>query len=468
MKALRDRLTGPNSRDSGLTLVEVIVAMMIFSIVALGVGYSLVMVLKMTNDARGKQTATNLAAAEIDTSRAAATLAALTSHTKTVTVDDRDYRVAVSTLWTSTIGGSDGLCSSGTGALLFKRVHVSVTWEGMSPGTSPVVTDTIVAPPVRVNAADKGAIVVAVNNVTGAGNAGLTISAVPSVITGNTASALTVTPSPTDAQGCGVILQVTPGTYDVSISRPGGVPASLDIMQQTNPVVRVAVAAGSSITAPFQYDVAGIFTLKYASNYTLGTAIVPPSMEKSFVSANSVYVSTAAAPFLLHPFPGGYTVLAGKLAESGSSAITCSSVDPGAWLETTVDGVALAGLRQPAVAALPGLPSVPIVTNVPMGVVKITDIKSSEPYIKAVAMTTGPAGYGDPGCAAPSTYRFGPLTGDSTIALPFGTWTLTKGNSTKQTSNVGDKNVELKTRGLVRPVSGTSIVTLDPRTPVTP
>ena len=465
MRALRNRLARLGQGERGLTLAEVIVAMMIFSLVALGVGYSLVMVLHMTNDARGKQTATNLAAAEIDTARAAASLSGLSSHTNTVVVDGRDYRVAVQTRWVGSIGGADGLCSSGSGALLYKRVNVTVTWEGMSAGVAPVVTDTVVAPSVRVNDADKGVIVVAVNDVAGAGNAGLKITAVPSAVP-NGAVALATAPANTDQQGCGVILNVKPGNYDVSISRPGALIPSVDaITQATVPKLTVKVDAGASATAAFQYDVASIFTLAYASNY-VGAVTLPNSLDKTFANDTRIYVTTASAPFYLHPYPFGYSVIAGKLADSGSSATSCNSVDPGAWPAATVSNVDLVGARQAPAAAAPGSAPVaplPVVTPVPMGVVQVASLTRNA-YVKAVAQTTGPGG--DPGCTAPSTYLFGPLpAGTATLALPFGTWELRKGTSASQTSNVSDKDATVKTRGSMRQVSGTSVITLDPRVP---
>ena len=466
MRALRNRLARLGQGERGLTLAEVIVAMMIFSLVALGVGYSLVMVLHMTNDARGKQTATNLAAAEIDTARAAATLSGLSSHTNTVVVDGRDYKVAVQTRWVGSIGGADGLCSSGTGALLYKRVNVSVTWEGMSAGAAPVVTDTVVAPSVRVNDADKGVIVVAVNDVAGVGNAGVKVTAVPSAVP-NGAVALTTAPSPTDQQGCAVILNVKPGNYDVSISRPGALIPSVDsITQQAIPSLKVEVIAGASAFAPFQYDVASIFTLKYASNY-VGAVTLPNSLDKTFATDNRIYVTTAAAPFYLHPYPSGYSVIAGKLAASGSSVSSCSSVDPAAWPAATVGGTDVVGVRMPPAASQPGQAPVsplPVVSPVPMGVVQIASLARNT-YVKATGQKTGPGG--DPGCSTPSTYVFGPLaTGTATLALPFGTWELRQGTSaTAQTSNVDDKATTLKTAGVMGKVSGTVVVTMDPRVP---
>jgi len=53
------------SSDEGLSLVEVVVALMVFSLIALGVGYSTITIVKITEDTRSRQVATNLATARM-------------------------------------------------------------------------------------------------------------------------------------------------------------------------------------------------------------------------------------------------------------------------------------------------------------------------------------------------------------------------------------------------------------------
>ena len=68
MKSLRTRLDDSRN-DAGLTLIEVVVALMLLGIVAVGVGYSLASILKLTQDARSREVAIGLAAEVIDDSR---------------------------------------------------------------------------------------------------------------------------------------------------------------------------------------------------------------------------------------------------------------------------------------------------------------------------------------------------------------------------------------------------------------
>ena len=56
------RPASPAERDAGLSLVEVIVAMMVFTIISIGVAYTITNSLVLTRDSRARAVATNLAA----------------------------------------------------------------------------------------------------------------------------------------------------------------------------------------------------------------------------------------------------------------------------------------------------------------------------------------------------------------------------------------------------------------------
>ena len=63
IRQLRARLSND---ESGMGIVEIIVALMVFSIVASACRYSMLSMTRLTGDASARETATNLAAAEID------------------------------------------------------------------------------------------------------------------------------------------------------------------------------------------------------------------------------------------------------------------------------------------------------------------------------------------------------------------------------------------------------------------
>lgn len=63
---LVSRLRRTLRRDEGIGLVEVIVALMIFSIITLGMSFSLVTMTRIAFESKNREVAANLAAAEID------------------------------------------------------------------------------------------------------------------------------------------------------------------------------------------------------------------------------------------------------------------------------------------------------------------------------------------------------------------------------------------------------------------
>ncbi len=441
-------------RDFGFSLIEVMVAMMIFTIMSVGVAYSILNVLTLTSDARSRQTAANLAATAIDADRAVTNIVTLAPTPVTTTVDGVVYTTTTSTAWIGATAGSSTQCTTGTGALIAKRVNVTVTWQGEKASQAPVRISTIVSPTTRLTDVTLGVIVVAVNTAAGGGYSGVTVTAAPATTNPNGAVAITSTIAPTDVNGCGLILGVTPGNYTVTINKA----SSVDINQVSSPSQTVSVVAGSSVTVGFQYDLAGTFNVVYHSNYTTGTVTMPTSMTTSFVNTYGIYTSTSSGPFSLHPFPVGYSVIAGSLGASGGSITTCNSVDPGAWPANS--GGTLVPQPQAPQAAAPG-GSVSV--NVRMGVFTVTGLAGK--YLKATAQTTGPSGTGDPGCTTPSTYVIKIPTGASAaVALPFGTWAFLSGTtSTTQSTTVASSAITPITAGEDTSVSSSFVLTLDPR-----
>ena len=227
MRTFRARLrpglgsdTAPDTApEGGFSLVEVLIAMMVFAILSIGVAYSLLSVLAMTKEGRAREMATNLAAQEIDLDRSAKDVFTLGDSTRTVSNALGSFIVKRTTQWVSGAGEGNG-CGSGTGVLQYKRINVSVTWDGMRAGALPVRTDTQLAPKNVINDPALGTIIVSTLTAGGAGSAGISVSAAPTPgVAGNTAVA--VTGAATNAQGCSYLLKVVPGTYDVTVSRAG-------------------------------------------------------------------------------------------------------------------------------------------------------------------------------------------------------------------------------------------------------
>ncbi|MCC2317424.1 prepilin-type N-terminal cleavage/methylation domain-containing protein [Cellulomonas chengniuliangii] len=463
MGLVRERLTRPDS-DSGMSLVEVIVAMFIFAIISSGIIYTMSSVLVLTRDSRARQVAANLAAEEIDLVRDSADLFALLDADRVETLNGDKFTVHRATQWV-TDPAQEIVCGAGGGALRYKRVNVTVTWENMRTGTDPVRSDTVVQPDEKINDPAKGTILVSVLGATGTGSSGVTVTATPGS-PANGATALTTAPANTDAQGCTYILKVNPGNYDVKVSRSGYV----DSDQQPSSVQTVGVAAGESAAVSFQYDKQGTFDVAYAAGYTPApgeTLRVPAVPTTSFVSTYGVFTATPASSagrtrsMQLHPFASGYDVFAG----------TCAAADPAAWPEGTDDlGQPITGERIAGVSATPGGN---VAVDVPMGVVKLAvgSQGAGTRYLRAVS-ANAPA-TGDPGCDSTVEYSFGsasgygvPANGNLTVALPYGSWKLffgTGGTPSNWNTAVGAGQITPVGMPARTTVDASGVVTFDPR-----
>jgi len=444
MASIRKLIDRARAED-GMSLIEVVVALMVFAVISLGVGYSTITILKMTEDTRSRQVATNLASSEIDIARGVQDPFKVVNATRTAAVSGVTYTIVRSTSWVET-SGADVACGTGTGTLQSKRVNITVTWTGMLTTTQPVRSDTLISPDKRINDPSLGTIRISVLTVAGTGSSGVAVTVTPT----SGGAALAAQPDSTDTDGCSFALKVAPGTYSVIITRTN----SVDTTQATSPSKSVVVTAGGSVAALFQYDYAATFNLAYA---TAG-ALLPADLDTTFLSTYGAYVSSGGAKTqaLLHPVPSGYAGIAGKYIAPVAGNAGCINVDPAAWPEATVSGVAYAaGVRTPNVAAAPkGSANMPI----PMGVMTVKF--TSQAYLFAES-TAGPAGSFDPGCAAAPKYSFGRIliNGTSTIALPYGSWTLYSGSNA---DGSGKTPLSAANLGLVG--AGT-VVTLDPRQP---
>ncbi|MCU1570082.1 MAG: prepilin-type N-terminal cleavage/methylation protein [Naasia sp.] len=400
--------------DSGFTLVEVIIAMMVFALIALGVGYSTITTLRMAADTRAREVAANLASGEIDSVRAAADPFTVYDATRSVSVGGTTYTIARDAGWVSATGTTGG-CGTGTGNLQYKRVNVAVSWTSQLTSTPAAHADTLLAPNTRLTDPHYGSVLVSVLGVDGTGASGVSVSVTPQ----GGGSPLTQPVAATDMDGCTYAFKVAPGTYSVSIFRS----ASVDVDQQTSPAQTISVQAGQSSSAAFQYDYSGTLTVAYGPD-TAPARILPSNLVSTYFSSYGMSrVPGTPGSVALHPIPSGYTAVAGGYVAAGDSSAGCLSVDSGAWTAGTVGGKALAaGSRAPAVAAPPaGASTSPV--RVPMGALVVTAAAGASDV--RVISAAAPVGTGDPGCSVPQTFTYTvPASGSYTLAVPFGSWTV--------------------------------------------
>lgn len=449
MKTISDRLGSTARREVGLSLIEVMVAMLIFAIISIGVIGSLTAMLRQVSDSRSREVATNLAAQEIDLARSTTNLFALHDYASpvVVSVDGQNFYVSRDTEWVSD-PTSMAACGAGTGALQYKRVNIKVGWAGML-SSQPVRADTLIAPKTRVSESTKATIIVKVTTQFAAGVDGVAITTNP---------AISPPPTATDIDGCSYLLKVPPGSYTITVSKSG----YIDAQQAGTPSQTVAVTAGTSIAAAFQMEPAQPLTATYG---TSGTKI-PTNMNTSLRHASDPVIDSVATnnsltrSFSLFPWAEGFTVLAGKFVAGNEATAGCLSPNPAEWpAGTNSGGVAI---QSPTPRAW--VPAAGVTVPVNMGIVTVTGT-SNTLQLTAVSQATPPPGTADPGCAIGAmTYTFGSVLVKNApvqIALPFGSWKLYYGTSAS--------GPQLAASTLMVPPSSSStvssggILTLDPR-----
>lgn len=449
------------TRESGFTLIEVLIAMMVFGIISVLVAYSLTLSMTLTRSSRANEVAANLAAQQVDVARSAKDVFSVVSGTVTQTIDGTQYTITKVAGWVTSTG-TVADCGTSQGILQNKTLNVSVSWAGMRPGTKPVQASTLLAPAGPVNDPASGTILVHVTNASGAGVANIPITAKPdATITPNTAATITPGPPSTDADGCSYALKVTPGAYTVTVGKAGD--GSISNSQVQVPTVKVSVVAGQSAVVEMQYDKAATPVLALAAAGTL----IPTNLPMTYIPQSDPYTTvptitgvTATTP--LFPFGSGYQVFAGAFMSSGAQP-TCLSVDPQQWTQQNAAGHV--GSRAAAIPA----PSGTSAAAVAMPVVSIAVSGKWLVAKSAVAAST----VGDPGCATATTASVMTLTypksagNAAVIALPYGTWmvyALSNQGDALTSSALVDVSKITRPAGSP-PATSATIFTLDPRLP---
>nr|WP_254700968.1 type II secretion system protein [Curtobacterium pusillum] len=410
--------------DEGFSIVEVLVAMTVFAMIAAGVATGIVSSLYLAHGSRSREVAIGLAQDAIDAARTDANLFAVTDQTTPTKRDGVVYTVKQVARWVPSAGSANACGAGGGGPLAYKRVSMTVTWTAGTGGSEQSVSmNSLVAPTTSVTAANLGTVIVSVSTASGAGNQGVSVSIAPNASNPSGATAITSTIANTDANGCTYALNVKPGRYDVKLSKSSsiddGTSAGSLGSQTTTPSTTVTVTANQTAAANFNYDTVMALSPQWSDPNASTTAFtspttVPVTLRHKAADYGPYVVGTTAKVF---PFTDGYQVIAGTPS-------TCLSNDPEAW--TTANGTAVAPRNNPQTIGA---------TNAVKAPVQIITVKLAGTADNALtATTTTPvSNSGDPGCATTTTYTFTglPTGGTATIGLPYGTYTLRSGTVTK-------------------------------------
>jgi prepilin-type N-terminal cleavage/methylation domain-containing protein len=447
VKVIRDRLGLNSAPERGLSLIEVMVAMLIFALISTGVLYTLISMISISRDSRARQVAVQLAAEEIDRARDVANVTELQPWDSSsgladpnytgrpagpITINGDTFNVVRSVDWATDPDSVLKCGAGGTGEQVkYRRVNVRVTWGGMRSPSSSVQSDSLLNPRTAITDPDKGTLLISVLE-GGVGAPGVTVTTTP---------AAAIAASPTDADGCTHFFLLSPGTYTVKLNKTGYV----DVNNNPAPTeTNVVITAGSASSRSYQYAKSGEY------NLDLPSYAKPTNLGISFFNSDRTHVINRTASDRYDLYPAGYTIVAGDVG-------VCPAADPSQWLPGD-DGsdppVVLAPNSLPTYAADPGGD---VDVTVPMGLIEVDGINPGR-AIRAVSTT----GSGHPACAGTLTYDF--AAGEDEIALPFGSWTLYSRTGWSGYSLINESDIELDSYGKV--VGG--VVTLDPRTQVAP
>ena len=393
LRALRHR-----GDDAGFTLLEVVMAMLVFAVMVTGVLGVVTNTLDVTRSNTHRVAAANLATKQIESTRSLRTLdipEGMTTRTETVAntvftiTQTANYVVA---------GSSNSVCQGSGNQLAYKLVNVTVTWPNMGR-VAPVRSDTLKALGVGDSGLDptKGSLAVAVKGATGGAVAGVAVTISPSNVT-----------RLTGPDGCAVFVNLDAGvSYTAQAAQAGFVGAV------NAPVTSLSqgVAAGTVTRAELTYDRTRSATVAWAAPVGhLPPAGLPLRYRSSYVSDGAFFATcpaggsacTTGVPGLANNlFPAVYEMNAGTCvdARTGKGDVDLVSGD-GALT------VPLAGFR-----------------------VTVRDVGGVPRPGRAVTATHAPES--DPkGCTSGATWSLAATgaTGTTASALPFGTWTFSTAN----------------------------------------
>jgi prepilin-type N-terminal cleavage/methylation domain-containing protein len=382
--------------DDGFTLVEVIIAMVVFAAGLLSLLAAFSSSLDTSFDNRARLVAANLAASDIDDARAA-DYGALATKSYTKVVDGRSYAVYRSVAPTLITGGVSP-CVSGSAQEVNKRVSTRVEFT-FREGVKPVRSDTVISAPVFDPTSTNGAIGAHAIDRDGQPVEGATV-------------VIGATTGYTDESGCAFFDGLAPGNYSVSVSKSGGYVGQDGASPTTQ---TLGVTAGQVGKQDFAIDRAAVVTVTSAvlgaSGAVLSGYAVPTGLQAHLDTPDRATTTKTAlptkgvalgSPLVWNAFPtvAGYDTYLG----------ICSTV-----VHTATDRGAT-----PSV----GLPLVPVDVQLTGTSPKVRNRQLNASWSGACGSATETLSF------LPSTNT----TGAAKIALPPGTWALSAVGTTGSTT----------------------------------
>ncbi len=390
------------SRDAGIGLVEMLVALTVASLMLSGVAYGLIRALWTTRDSNSREVAAQLASEAIDQARNTTDVPNLAGTMYTKTVDGTTYTV-VRTISTYLSNGATSPCDgSGNASVKYKKIAIRVTWPQMAPGTKSVRADTLVTPSASVYDPSKGNIAVKVLDANGKAVEGVMVRSQGSV--DNHVQY-------TDDSGCAFFDGVSPDEYTVTASLTGYVSSA----GATTPNAVTTVTSGNTSSVAFDYDHAGALDIALGDSGYPVPSNVPVSLYNTALlpDGTTTYAGNGATRTIttLFPFASGYSVWAGSCADADPAGVEGGTTPyhPG--------GVRPAAVRTSATGS-PG-------ATVDMARLRVAVLDNLGVAIPGAQVQATHAGTAT--CDMTESYNLGSTDGGGQLkaSLPWGTWDFT-------------------------------------------
>jgi prepilin-type N-terminal cleavage/methylation domain-containing protein len=308
--------------ESGFTLIELIIALMLLAILMTASLYAILQGLGLSRDSQDRVVASDVATQTLEQLRVTAlnstgfaTIPITTETLPSQSIQGTTYNLAQDVEWVNR-GVSSSVCNSGTNSSLILRATVTVTWG--YPGES--VSDTaLLAPPNGAVSSSDGALPVQVDNSAGTGFSGATVTATPT--SGGSPTSIT-----TGSDGCAFFAELPytgSGTsYTITVSSPGGV----DSLEQPTFTASTSVSATESSafvqTQAISYDTGGTINWTFTPTSPAPAAGMPISVHP--VSGQGLgsldmysYANSSTTGGGLNPvYPNGYDIFAGGCTDA--------------------------------------------------------------------------------------------------------------------------------------------------------
>lgn len=317
-------------RDDGMSLIEVVVALGLFLVVAGAVLSLLGGAIRLAKEDRYRMVATSLATRELEITRDAfgSRSRGPTSITtnrvvnpnplpggtveEPLVVDNVPYTVTRTAQWAQVGSSAASTCDDGsTAELAFLRVRVEVTWPGLGE-RPPVSTDTVMTPPKGTYAQNTGHIGVRLLDADAEPLAGVsvTVAGASGTLSGVTAS-----------DGCAVFAFLLEGPYRITANLPGHInrdgTTSKTVNVRSGELVRTILEYAQASRLVVTYQTVAGHEPQAATGFpvTLANSALVPSGATVRVGTVSSSGTTQTLENLW-PYPAGYEVWAGACTDS--------------------------------------------------------------------------------------------------------------------------------------------------------